>query len=194
MALLASTIATLILMGLGMTLVLLASTGAALGLHDRLASAADRAADAAVRLAIAELRERPDWSGAAGAGGVADVCGEPGRFVDATLFPRAPWNGATVDLHTLTQQLQAAAGAAAPAGLSVPVWRLFEYGPISRLVPSEPTRHPFYVVTWTADGRGGVVLLHATALGPGGATASVEASVGRNTDGTPVRLAIRSVP
>ena len=194
MALLASMIATLLLMGLGITLVLLASTGAALGLHDRLAAAADRGADAAVRLAIAELRERPDWSGAAGAGGVADVCGDPGRFVDSTLFPRAPWNGATIDLHTMTQQLQAAADTAAPPGVSVPLWRLFEYGPISRLVPSEPRRHPLYVVTWTAGGRDGVVLLHATALGPGGTSASVEASVGRNADGTPVRLAIRSVP
>lgn len=192
MALLASLIATLLLTGLGASLVLLASAGTALTLHDRMVAGADRAADAAVRLAISELRARPDWAAVAAPGTTADVCAEPGRFVDATAFPRSPWDGSVLDLHALTGQAQAAAIAAAAPGVSPPEWRLFEYGPISRLVPSEPGRHPFYVMTWMAAGAGDVLLVRATALGPAGVTASIEAAVGRDTSGALVRLWIRS--
>jgi hypothetical protein len=194
MALLASIIATLLLTALGMALVLVASAGSALTLNDRLASATDRAAEAALRLAASEMRERVDWRTSVEPGLVADVCGEPGRFVDASLFPRQPWDGVTLDLHLATQQLQDAATSAAPAGTSAPVWRLFEYGPIFRLVPSDSGHHPYYVAVWTADGGGGPVLLHAMAIGPAGARASVEGTLGRSPAGAAVLLAVRSVP
>jgi len=193
-ALIAALFATMFLSCLGVSLVLLGSAGTALVAHDRQAAAAARAADAGIRLAISELRERPDWSGAVAAGTPADTSEVPGRFLDTTFFPRAPWDGSLLDLHALTQQLQTASDAAAPAGAAGPVWRVFEYGPISRLIPSDPGRYPAYVVVWAADGSG-VVLLRSTALARGAVRASIEGAVGRQGgSGGLVRLTLRSVP
>jgi hypothetical protein len=194
MALLAAVIAAFLLTGLGVSLVLLGSAGTALAAHDRRAVDAEYGADAALRLAISELRERTDWSGVGLAGAAADVCAAPGRLVDTTLFPAAPWDGSLIDLHTLTEQLQAAAAATAPPNVAAPVWRLFEYAPISRVIPPEPGRRPLYLAVWAADGGGGLVLLRALALGPSGARASLEASLARDGTGAAVQLAIRSAP
>ena len=194
MALIASLFATALLACLGMSLVLLGSAETTLAGHDAQAQAAGHAAQAEPSLAPSELRALPSWTGVV-AGAAPDVCATPGRFVDAALQSSAPWDGSTIDLHALTVKRQADSDAAAPPGPGPPVWRLFEYGPIFRLVPSEPRRHPFYLVVWTADGHDGTVRLHATALGPGGVTSSLEASVARGPDGTSLRrLSIRAVP
>lgn len=195
MALMASLFAAMFLTCVGLALVLLGSASTTLMANDGQARAAAYAAQAAATLSIAELRARPDTTGATTAGPLADLCATPGTLVDASLLPPAPWDGSLVDLTALTRQRQADSDAAAPAGLPGPVWRLFEYGPISSVVPSNSWRHPFYVAVWTADGRGGLLLLHATALGPGGVRASVEASIGpRGGVGRPTRLVMRAVP
>jgi hypothetical protein len=194
-AILSSLVAAVLLTCLGMSLVLLGSAATALSAHDAQGTAAAYEAQAAAMLAASEVRVRPDWSGVWSAGVPADVSAAPGRLADATFFPRAPWDGSSIDLHALTTARQAESDGALPPGVAGPVWRLFEYGPISRLVPSDPSGHARYVVVWVADGRGGVVLLHATAFGAAGVRASVEASVGlRPGAAAPSRLAIRSVP
>jgi hypothetical protein len=192
-AILASLFAVTFLTCLGMALVLLGSAATTIAARDGQAAAAAYAAQAAATLSVSELRTRVAWTGAVMPGALPDVAVEPGDFTDATYFPRAPWDGSALDLHTLTAQWQAASDAAAPGGLPGPVWRLFEYGPISRLIPSEPRRHPFYVAVWTADGRGGVLLVRATAWGTGGVRASVEASIGPGAGQGRVRLAMRAV-
>jgi hypothetical protein len=193
MALMASLLAAMFLACLAMALVLLGSAGTTIAARDGQAQAAAYAAQAAATLSVSELRGRPEWDGAVRGGAVADVAAEPGDFADATFFPRAPWDGSLIDLHALTSQRQAESDAASPPGIAGPMWRLFEFGPISRLIPSDTRRHPFYVAVWSADGRGGLLLVHATAIGAGGVRASVEASIGPGTGGGPVRLAIRSV-
>ena len=193
MALVASLLATMLLVCLGTSLVLLGAAETTLAGHDVQAQAAAHAAYAALSLAASELRERPSWTGVISAGG-PDLCAVPARFADVTLQPPAPWDGSVIDLHALTLKRQADGDAAAPPGLPPPTWRLFAYGPISRLVPSEPRRHPFYLVVWAADGTEGTLRLHATALGPSGVVSSVEASVARRPDGTSLRrLTIRGV-
>ena len=193
MALVASLFATALLVCLGTALVLLGSAETTLAGHDVEAQAAGHAAQAALSLAASELRGLSSWSGVVAAG-ASDVCATPGRFVDVSLQPRAPWDGSAIDLHALTLARRADSDAAAPPGVSPPVWRLFEYGPISRVVPSEPRRHPYYVVVWAADGRDEMVRLHATALGPAGTRSSLEASVARAGGGTSLRqLVIRRV-
>jgi hypothetical protein len=193
MALIATLFATMLLACLGTSLVLLGSTATTLSARDAQASAAESAAESALTLAMSELAERTDWSGILTGSG-PDVCAEPGRFVDASLFPRAPWDGSLIDLHSLTAALQAASDGDVPSGAAGPVWRLFDYGPISTLIPSEPRRHPFYVAVWTADGGAGVVLLRAVALGTAEGRASLEASAGRaEGTGAMVRLAVRTI-
>jgi hypothetical protein len=193
-AVIASLFAAMLLTCLGVALALLGAAATTLAGHDRQAAAAAYAAQAALSLSAAELRARADTSGAIAAGVPADVSAEPGAFADASLYPRMPWDGSLLDLHTLTAVRQSDSDAAAPAGMPGPAWRVFEYGPISRLVPSEPRRHPFYVAVWVAGGRDGLILLHASALGAGGVRASVEASLRPGTGGSPsVRQAIRTV-
>lgn len=194
MALLASLFATMLLTCLGLSIVLLGSTNTRLAAHDLRAAAAARAAEAAAALATSELRTRSDWSSALTSNGSPELSAAPGSLIDTSLMPPAPWDGSPLDLLALTQQWQQASDAAAPAQTTPPQWRLFEYGPISRLIPAAARRHPFYVVVWVTDGRGGLVLLHATALGAGPVRASVEASLARGAGGAVERRAIRSVP
>lgn len=196
MALMASLFATMILTGLGLSLVLLGSAETALAARDWQAVAAAQAAHGALALATSELRGRPDWVGVVTGGAQPEVCAAPGGLVDPSLAPRSPWDGSmSLDLAALTHQRQAASDAAAPPGLPGPVWRLFDYGPISRLIPASGARPPFYVAVWAADGADGLLVLRATALGADGLTASVEASLMRQPDGVSVgRMAIRAVP
>src|SRR4051794_22948317 len=131
MALIASLFATALLACLGMSLVLLGSAETTLAGHDVQAQAAAHAAQAAISLAASELRALSSWTGVVAAG-APDVCATPGRFVDTSLLPRAPWDASALDLHALTLKRQADGDAAAPPGPPPPLWRLFEYGPISR--------------------------------------------------------------
>jgi hypothetical protein len=74
------------------------------------------------------------------------------------------------------------------------VWCLLEYGPISRLVPSDARRHPLYVAVWAAGSSDGRLLLHATALGAAGLRASAETSIRPGAgDAGAARLATRTV-
>jgi hypothetical protein len=194
-ALLASIFATTMLSCLGLALVLLGSVETRLAANDLRAQAAAHSAHAALSLAESELRARATWTGVIAPGVPVETCAEPGTFRDTTLQPSSPWDGSSLDLRALTAARQAASDALTPAGMMGPVWRLFEYGPISRLVPSDARRYPYYVVVWAADGLGGTVFLHATAWGTAGLTADVEASVARRADGTSLaRLAIRARP
>ena len=195
MALLVSLFATTLLAGLGLALVLLGSAESTLAARDVRAQAAAHAAHAALSLAEAEIRSRSNWGGVLTAGVSVDTCAEPGGFADSSLTPPAPWDGSALDLHALTAKRQSVSHGQVPSGMSDPVWRLFDYGPISRLVPSDARRHPHYVVVWAADGGGGTVLLYATAMGPAEVVASVEATVARGAGGTSlVRHAIRAQP
>lgn len=195
MAILGSMVTAMLLTCLGVTLALLGSAAATLARHDGQATDAAYAASAALSLASADLRRRPDWRGVLAPGAPPDLCATPGMFVDASLFPRSPWDGSTLDLHALTAERQADSDAAAPSGVAGPVWRLFEYGPIPRLVPSDARRHPLYVAVWAAAAADGRLLLHATALGVGGLRASAETSLRpREAASGAVRLATRTVP
>ena len=193
MALVAALLATTLLVCLGTSLVLLGAAETTLAGHDVQAQGAAHAVYAAVSLAESELRERSSWTGVVTAGG-PDLCAAPARFADVALQPPAPWDGSPIDLHALTVKRQADGDGTSPPGPAPPVWRLFAYGPISRLIPSEPRRHPFYLVVWAADGSEGTLRLFATALGPSGVVSSLEASVARRPDGTSLRrLAFRGV-
>jgi len=133
-------------------------------------------------IATADLRALASWDGVVTAGAVQDVCATPGSFLDGTLAPAAPWGGPPLNLQGLTARLQAETASAVPPGRPVPVWRLFEYGPISRLIPPGGRPPPLYLVVWVADGRD-VLLLRAAALGAGELTATVQLAIRREPEG-----------
>lgn len=190
MGLLSALFATVLLMALGVSVVLLGTAERTLAAHDRESRALAYASRAAAAVAMADLEALPSWSALLAAGASADTSASPGRFVDASLSPAAPWAGAPVDLRGLTARLQAGTDAVGGMGGDPPVWRLFEYGPLERLVPAASGLVPCYLVVWIADDRAdgdgnpaadanGIVVMRAAAIGWGGGRADTEISVRR---------------
>jgi hypothetical protein len=178
MALLAALFATVLLMGLGLSMLLLGSAETTLAAHDRDARALAYASRAALTIAAADLRALPTWEALAMPGAVPEVSATPGAFVDTTLMPAPPWGGAPLDLRDLTVRLQAESGAAAPAGVPALVWRLFEYGRLGRLAPDAAARNPYYLVVWVAEDRG-LAVVRGAAFGPGDGRSITEISMAR---------------
>src|SRR5687768_10840509 len=107
MALLTAVLTTALLMGLGLSVLLLGSAESTLASRDRDARALAFAARAAASVAIADLRALPSWASVGEPGVVPEVSATPARFVDSTLSPAAPWGGPALDLRALTVRLQA---------------------------------------------------------------------------------------
>lgn len=177
MALLTSLLATALLMGLGLSILLLGSAETTLAAHDRESRALAFAARAAAAVAAADLRSLPSWAALAAPGGVAEVSATPGSFVDSTLVPAAPWGGASLDLRALTVRLQADSDAGWPAG-PAPPWRLFEYGALAGLVSEARPRNPYYLVVWVT-GDAATAVIRAVAYGPGEGRSITEISMAR---------------
>jgi hypothetical protein len=177
MALLTSLFATALLMGLGLSILLLGSAETALAARDRESRALAYAARAGVSIATADLRALPSWIGVGAPGAVSEVSASVGQLVDSTLVPAAPWGGPSLDLRALTSRLQAESNAAAPTGSAAP-WRLFSYGPMARLVPESGWQSPFYLVVWVAD-EGSNLVTRSAAYGPGDGRSITEASLVR---------------
>ena len=193
MPLLTSLLATALLMGLGLSILLLGSAEAILAAHDRDARALAYAARAAAAIAAADLRALPSWAALAAPGAVPQVSATPGSFVDSTLVPAAPWGGAALDLRALTLRLQADSDAASPSAGPAPSWRLFEYGALARLVPEANPRNPYYLVVWVTDDAGTAVI-RAVAYGPGEGRSITEISMARRpVSGGPDELRILTV-
>jgi hypothetical protein len=186
MALLTALFATVLLMGLGLSILLLGSAETALAFRDRDNRALGYAARAAATVAAAELRALPSWAAVATPGAVPEVSATPSQFIDPTLVPAAPWGGAPLDLRALTVRLQADSDAAAPSG-SAPPWRLFVYTSLARLVPESAAKNPYYLVVWLAD-EGGTIVTRSVAYGPGDGRSIIEASLVREAAGNLVRI------
>ena len=186
MALVTALFATALLMGLGLSILLLGSAETALASRDRDSRALGYAARAAASVAAADLRALPSWAAVATPGATSEVSATPGQFVDSTLAPSAPWGGAVLDLRALTARLQAESDAAAPSG-SAPPWRLFVYGPLVRLVPESAARNPYYLVVWLAD-EGGSIVTRSVAYGPDDGRSITEASLVREAGTNRVRI------
>jgi hypothetical protein len=178
MALVSTLIATALLMGLGLSVLLLGSAETTLASHDRDARALMYASRAAAAVATADLRALASWSEITAPGLVPEVSATPGSFVDSTLTPAAPWGGPPLDLRALTVRLQADSDAATPSGSPAPPWRLYEFGGLTRLSRDALPRNPYYLVVWVAAGPGSVVL-RAVAYGPAEARSITEICVAR---------------
>ena len=205
MALLTALVATAMLLALGLSVALLGAADVTLAAHDREARGLVSASRAAAAIALADLQAQPSWSGLIAAGASADISASPGRFGDSTLTPAARWGGLPLDIRALTVRLQAQTDAVAGLGGDPPVWRLFEYGPVDRLLPSVRPAIPYYLVAWVADDRAdgdgdpstdsnGIVVIRAAALGPGSGRADTEVSVLRHVaEGVPDIMRILTI-
>lgn len=184
MAVLTALFATALLMGLGLSVALIGAAEATLAAHDRTVRALREASLAAAHLAVADLRARASWSAVLAPGSVSPLSAAPGRVVDASVSPPAPWSGVPLDLRLLTADVQAAAD----TGVGDPqVWRLFECGSLQALVPGV-SADPWYLGAWVADDgadgdgdpltdRNGILAVRAVAYGPRGARVATAVSV-----------------
>jgi hypothetical protein len=176
---------TALLMGLGVSLVLMGSAETTLARRDRDARALARAARAVATLAIADLRALPSWTGVLQAGSPPELSAVPGRLAPATLFPVLPWGG-VIDLGAVTSRVQAGTDAN-PAPGDPSRWRLYGAASLAALVP-DARGHPCFLAVWVADdpvdGDGdptvdnnGVIVVRGAAFGPGEGEAVVSLTV-----------------
>jgi hypothetical protein len=185
MAVLSVVLAATLLMGLGVSIVLLGTSEAVLAAHDRSARALREASLAAADLAVADLRRQPSWS-AVLAAATAPLSAAPGRAIDASVTPASPWGGAAIDLAQLTADVAAAADT---GGGEPQVWRLYEFGSLPQLVPDGAV--PLvYVAAWVADDpadgdgdplvdRNGILAVRGLALGWGNTRAVTAVSISK---------------
>lgn len=193
MAVVIALLATLLLTALGVSIALLGIEESMLSLHERAARALRQAASAGAQLAVADLRLAPSWDPLLAPGAMPPLSAVPGRFLDSTMAPPAPWGGAPIDLAGVTSALQAATNASRGPADAAQTWRLYLSGPLARASPSVATG-PWYIAVWIADDKAdidgdpsvdsnGLLSVHATAYGPANALMSVDLTLRRLPSG-----------
>lgn len=205
-ALIAVTMAMMLLMAVGAALILSSSTEMRVAANFRAGSQAFYAADAIVERTIGELRGVADWNLVlSGAQQSSLVDGAPSGI-------RRLSDGSVIDLDRITSMANcrkvtpcsdadmSAATADRPWGANNPRWRVYAFGRLADAVSPAATDSPFYVVALVADdsaendanpaqdgggpadppnpGRG-VIVVRGEAFGPRRAHRVVEAAIAR---------------
>ena len=193
MAVVIALLATLLLTALGVSIALLGIEESMLSLHERTARALRNAASAGAQLAVADLRMAPSWDPLLAPAAMPPLSAIPGRFLDSSLTPPAPWNGASIDLVAATAALQAAATGARGPSDAPQTWRLYLSGPLGRAAPTSGAG-PWYIAVWIADDRAdmdgdpsvdsnGLLSVHAAAYGPAEAAVGIDLTLRRLPSG-----------
>jgi hypothetical protein len=193
MAVVTALLATLLLTALGVSIALLGIEESMLSLHERTARTLRHAASAGAQLAVADLRLAPSWDPLLAAGAMPPLSAVPGRFLDSTLTPAAPWNGAPIDLAAATVILQAATDGSRGPSDAAQAWRLYLSGPLARAAPSMAAG-PWYIAVWIADDKADIdgdpavdsnwlLSVHAAAYGPLDASVSIDLTLRRLSSG-----------
>ncbi|HEX5068897.1 MAG TPA: hypothetical protein VFV78_01675 [Vicinamibacterales bacterium] len=179
MALLAL-ITTMLLGSIGLGLVTVTSTEAAMASNHRESSEMLHAAEAAAELASAEVIRAASWNDVLS--GVTSSA-----FTDGTTTPRLA-SGEVLNLASLTTAWQAASDAEARHGLNNPRWRLFLYQPLASITHASASSQ--YVIAWVADDLAetdndpltdgnGIVLVRAQAAGRLGMARTIDVSIAK---------------
>ena len=202
-ALITALLATMLLTALGMAAVLVSNTETMITGNYRRSSETLYAADAAVERAIQDLLMIPRWNdaleGENGAGATTpDLSDERSSFVYGTAQDTAlpiPAGG-TVTLccgtDSVSAQLQNETNTANLWGANNPAWRLYSWGALSNVLPTDTVDSDAFVAVWIADDpsetddnpledTNGVLTLHAEAYGGMGARKIVEVTVARTS-------------
>lgn len=194
-ALIIALMSMMLLTALGAAVVMVSRTETAIANNYRNSQEALYAADAAVERVVQDLLMVPRWNDIL-AGGVT-----------SSLSDGAPANivlpgGGRINLVNATAALQAATDTADMWGPNNPQWRLFAWGPISRLLDPLAIDSSMYVAVWVADDpadgpsagaadgnplldANGTLTIRAEAFGPGGTRKVIEVTVAR-TSGTEI--------
>jgi len=220
-ALIVALMAMMLMMALGLTLVLTTTTETKISANYSQGTEALYAADAAVERVMDDILTVPDWNEIL-KGNVRSA------FIDGTPSGvRTLPDGSKLDLGKATNVLDCGNADSCsdealnawtderPWGLNNPRWKLYAYGPMSEMLPTDTINSKDYVIVWIADDPSetdndpttdgapgvncsqtndpncsvnpglGVLAMHAEAFGPGGARRVIEVTVAR-TDTTEI--------
>lgn len=180
-ALLIALVAAVMLSALGLGLVTLTNLERAIAANYQGANEMLYAADAGVERAVMDIRLVPTWT---------DLLNGTARsgFVDGTTTPTGPGNTA-INLMTMTAKLQAQSDSAASWGPNNPQWRLYAYGPLSRMSAGS-IKNLAYLIVWIADDpsetdndsaadTNGVITLVAQAVGVRAGSRMIEVTLAK---------------
>lgn len=213
--------AMMLMMALGITLVLTTTTETRIAANYSQGTEALYAADAAVERVMDDILTVPDWNEIL-KGNVrsAFVDGSPSGIRDLP-------DGTKLDLDKATNMLDCGIPDGCndedlnawtderPWGFNNPRWKLYAYGPVTAMLPTDTINSKDYVVVWIADDPSesdndpttdgapgvncdqsndsqcstnpglGVLAMHAEAYGPGGSKRVIEITIAR-TDTTEI--------
>lgn len=179
-ALLLVLMCTMLLMGLGAGLAMLATTEVRIAAHFGAGIETLYAADAAIERVLPDLAAAADWEAVA-AGSV------PSTFVDGgSAGPRTMPDGTPLDLAAATTLERCGRPAACSDEEAEVPWRVYAHVPIRDVLPPGRLASRVYVIVWVADAgtsSGVELVLRARAYGPYGARRAVEVAIARHEAG-----------
>lgn len=169
------------LSGLGLGLVAASSAERQIAGNARGAALVRAAADAAIDGVLSEIASVPDWS--------ALLSGGVSWFHDASHQPVSA-SRTVLDLDQITTDLQSDASVMYALGANTPVWRLFAWGPLTRLAGLGADDSGVYVAVWLADDpaevdelpsadTNGTIMVHSEAFGFGATRRGADAVIAR---------------
>ena len=190
-ALVVTLLALLVLVALTGALIPLTSSETAISAHHRRAAQTLYAAEAALEWTLQELQPVDSWD--------ALLAGSRRSALWAGPTTQRLAGGATLDLDRVTVELQRRGAGASGAGRGLRS-RLYAHGPLSAILPREPSLGLLRVAIWLADDpaetdgdpardTNGVVLLHAAGVGPSLAQRAVQATLRRSDAADRITLA-----
>lgn len=215
-ALIVALMSMILMMALGTALILTTMTEGKIANNYRDGTEALYAADAAIERVLQDILTVPDWNNIIGGT-------QTSAFIDGPASGDRTVPGGTLNLTQATNMVNCgkvdACGDAdlvaitkdRPWGANNPVWKLYGYGPMSDMLPTETINSQIYVIVWVADdpsendclplkdgdtpaagctssgenlGRGVIAML-AHAYGPNGVQRAIEVTLAR-TDTTEI--------
>jgi hypothetical protein len=198
-ALIVALMATMLLTALGMAAVLVSNTEGMITANYRRSSEAIYAADAAVEMAVQDLLMVPRWNDVISGGAVGSpaVSSMTGSFVYGSAsaefdIPAGGKISLCCSSSSVSGQLQSETNAANLWGVNNPSWRLYAWGPLANILPTQTVGSDAFVAVWVADDpsetdgnpmvdANGVLTLHAEAYGAGGTRKIIEVTVARTS-------------
>ena len=180
-ALVAVLLSTVMVSAIGAALTVTANTESTIASSFRIDRELAYAAEAAVELAIQDVRLAPRWD---------DLLNgtQATTFLDQSAVPVLP-TGGSLDLRALTGRVQAATNARI-AGPNTPQWQLVASGRLADIAGRGSIESPAYLVVWVADDvsetdgnpaadSNDVIVVRGEAVGSGGRTRTLDVTVTR---------------
>jgi len=174
------------LSGIGLGMAAATSSERQVAANARSAETISLAAASVVEGVIGEVAAAPSWSPL--------VSGAATSVFNAGSHQVLTPSRMTINLDTITAEIQADAMSAYPVGMNTPVWRLYGWGPLTTLAGLPAGDSGAYVAVWVADDpsdndgnpaadANGVIMLHGEAFGYGASRASAELVLKRTAAG-----------